>query len=433
MKVKFYLIFIIGLLIVHGVRAQEERREICIDFRLNSRTLDSTYMDNAVRLDEIMEVFKQLRHDTTLVVTQVTFSGVASPEGNSQINQRLAAGRMEALEDYVRSHITLPDSLVIYHDDHYIPWQYLISQVESSDISHKAEVLSILRSPQKYVPYTGNTTIDSRVPALQKLDGGRVWSTLNSRFFAKMRNACTVVVVVKKQTPLVPEVQPEPQPQPEPVVVPEPAPADTLAAREEQKPESVVLFITPDVVRKEPYDRNYYLKTNAVGWGMLISNIAVEADLAKHWSATLPVYYSALNYFTSDVKFRTLCFQPEARYWFRDDNRGWFVGAHISLAWYNYAKGTQWRYQDHDGSTPLMGIGFSGGYRMPITKDHKWWMEFALGAGTCKLHYDMFYNEANGPLVDTRKRTFYGIDQVAITFAYRFDWFKDFIKKGGKR
>lgn len=419
MKVKYCLIFIIGLFFVHGVKAQEERMEICIDFRLNSQSIDSTYMDNATRLDEIMSVFKQLRRDTTLVVTQVTFSGVSSPEGNSRINQRLAKGRMAALEDYVRSHITLPDSLVIYHDDHYIPWQYLISEVEASDISHKAEVLSILRSPKKYVPYTGNTTIDSRVPALQKLDGGRVWSTLNSRYFAKMRNACTVVVVVKKQEPVEPE--------------PEPAPADTVAVVEDRKPEPEVQFITQDVVKKEKYDRNYYLKTNTVGWGMLIANLAVEVDLAKHWSATLPVCYSALNYFTSDVKFRTLCFQPEARYWFREDNQRWFVAAHFSLAWYNYAKGGEWRYQDHGGKTPLWGAGIGGGYRMPISKDHKWWMEFAVGAGAYKLHYDIFHNEHNGQLVDTRKRTFYGIDQVAVTFAYRFDWFKNWIKKGGKR
>ena len=410
MKVKLYIILFLGFSLSCGVMAQEKRTEICIDFRLNSHSIDSTYMDNAARLDEIMALFGQLRNDSTLSVVQVTFSGVASPEGHSQINQRLAKGRMLALEDYVRSHIDLPDSLVIYHDDHYIPWQYLTAEVEASDISHKEEVLSILRSPKKYVPYNKDKTIDSRVPALQQLDGGRTWRTLNRRFFDKMRNACAVLLTVKV----------EPAPEPEPVVVPEPV--DTVAV------DTIPVMAPAAIPVAEEKVRHLYVKTNAVGWGMLISNIAAEIDLAEHWSFTLPVYYSALNYFTSDVKFRTLCFQPEVRYWLREDNQGWFAGAHFGLAWFNYAKGGEWRYQDRKGRTPLIGGGISGGYRMPISKNHKWWMEFALGAGAYKLHYDIFHNGHNGQRVDTRKRTFFGIDQVAVSFAYRFD-----LKKGGKR
>jgi hypothetical protein len=56
-------------------------------------------------------------------------------------------------------------------------------------------------------------------------------------------------------------------------------------------------------------------------------------------------------------------------------------------------------------------------------------LEFSLGGGIYKLHYDIFHNQPNGQLVDTRQRTFYGIDQASVAFAYRFDW----KKKGGKR
>ena len=212
--------------------------------------------------------------------------------------------------------------------------------------------------------------------------------------------------------------------------LPKPMVEDTIFVSRDIDPQSMVIYLaTPrETTVSESWQRHIHLKTNAVGWGMLIANMAAEVDLAKHWSFTLPVYYSALNYFTSDVKFRTLCFQPEVRYWFCEDNQGWFAGAHFGLAWFNYAKGGEWRYQDRKGRTPLIGGGISGGYRMPITKNHKWWMEFALGAGAYKLHYDIFHNEHNGQRVDTRKRTFFGIDQVAVSFAYRFD-----LKKGGKR
>lgn len=172
-----------------------------------------------------------------------------------------------------------------------------------------------------------------------------------------------------------------------------------------------------------------HIKTNAVGWGMLISNVAVEMDVDKNWSVNFPIYYSAMNYFTSKVKFRTFALQPELRYWFSDTRNGWFAGAHLGLAWFNYAKGGDWRYQDHRRHSPLWGGGLDGGYRMPISKDERWLIEFSLGTGIYHLNYDIFHNEPNGQLVGNKKRTFFGIDHVGVSFAYRFD----LIKKGGNR
>ena len=126
---KHIITIILALTGLTNLCAQQERTEICIDFRVNSRTIDSTYMDNAVRLDEIMYHINRLRQDTTLSVTQLTLTGVASPEGNAQLNRRLANERMQALEQYIRSHTTLSDSLIIRHTDTYIPWDYLISKV----------------------------------------------------------------------------------------------------------------------------------------------------------------------------------------------------------------------------------------------------------------------------------------------------------------
>jgi hypothetical protein len=47
-------------------------------------------------------------------------------------------------------------------------------------------------------------------------------------------------------------------------------------------------------------------------------------------------------------------------------------------------------------------------------------MEFSLGAGCYRLHYDKFRNESNGALVESRQKTFFGIDQVNISITYTF-------------
>ena len=104
---------------------------------------------------------------------------------------------------------------------------------------------------------------------------------------------------------------------------------------------------------EDAWNRHLYVKTNTVGWAMLITNVAAEIDLGKHWSFTLPIYFSAWDYFTSDIKFRTFCVQPELRYWLDKNNHGWFGGIHGGAGFFNYAKGGDWRYQDHRREIPL--------------------------------------------------------------------------------
>ena len=405
------LLSLIGIIPIH---AQKERAEICIDFRVNSTSIDSTYMDNATRLDEILHQISKLHRDTLRNITQVTFSGVASPEGNYQINRRLADGRLLALEKYIRSHIDLPNGLIIRHNDTYIPWKYLIAEIEVSDIAHKEEILSILRSPSELVPYHNHTTIDSRIPALQQIDNGKVWNMLNKRFFPKMRNACFVLITLQDK------------PRQAPLLETRSLLADTTISM------SIPTLEAPATPEPETWTRQLHIKTNAIGLGLAIANLAVEVDLARHWSFTLPVYYSAWDYFKTTVKFRTFSVQPEFRYWFCPDNEGWFVGGHFGLSYYNFAIDGEYRYQDHNRETPAIGGGLATGYRTHLSKDKRWKMEFTLGAGIYPLHYDKFRNTPNtkeGLMTESIKKTYWGIDQAAISIAYAFN----LTKKGGKR
>ena len=163
-----------------------------------------------------------------------------------------------------------------------------------------------------------------------------------------------------------------------------------------------------------------YLKTNTLAWGMLVSNMAVELKASPHWSFTLPVYFSAWDYFSSTVKFRTFTLQPEARYWF-SEKEGWFAGAHAGLAYYNFAWGGKWRVQDYDCDSPALGGGLSGGCRWPFGKQKRWLVECSLGVSVYRLHYSKFHNRPNGLLARSEKKTFWGIDQAAITLAYMFN------------
>lgn len=400
-------ILLILLLFASGTAySQENRTEIRVDFRVNSASIDRAYGKNTERLSEISSFLQRIEQDGTLTIVEVSFSGSASPEGSYQLNHKLARARLETLEDIVRREVEIPDS-IITRDDSYISWEYLKEKVVESDMPQKQAVLDIIAQEPQLVDYPGGRHIDHRIVKLQKLDGGKVWRQLHTLYFERMRNACVIFITYKREII-----------QPIETVVP-PMKVEVL-----QKPD-VDSIIIPEpkeqTVTTEDWTRGLYLKTNAIGLGLAISNIGAEVDLAKHWSFAVPVYYSALNYFTSTIKFRTLAVQPEFRYWFKEDNQRFFVGAHFGYAQYNIAVDGDYRIQDHNGTSPALGGGISVGYRMPIAKNNRWHIEFTLGAGVYGLHYDKFYNVNNGKLVDTYRKTYWGIDNAAVNISYRFD------------
>jgi hypothetical protein len=420
MHIKKYCITLILLLFGVGIaHSQERHTEICIDFRVNSTVIDSAYSDNAARMQEMVEFLRTIHQDSTINIIEVSFCGAASPEGSYQLNRKLAQGRLSALEKFIRSEVDIPDSLITYNDS-YIPWDYLKSQIEDSGLIRKDEVIAILEEEARLVDYHHpNTHIDNRVVKLRALEGGKVWQQMNNLFFDRMRNACAVFVTYKKELP----------PVQEPIIV-----QDTVVAEPSTEITPDTTAIVETIVPKiEEWSRKLYLKTNALFWGMGMTNVSAEIDLAKHWSFALPVTYSAWNYFTSTVKFRTLAVQPEFRYWFNEDNQKFFIGAHFGYAQYvNVAVDGNYRYQDHDGKSPALGGGISVGYRMPISKSDKWDIEFSLGAGVYSLHYDKFHNTPrtkDGLMIESIKKTYWGIDQAAVSFSYSFD----LKKKGGKR
>jgi hypothetical protein len=176
-----------------------------------------------------------------------------------------------------------------------------------------------------------------------------------------------------------------------------------------------------DTLSTSCYEKHLYLKTNLIGWGMLLCNLGVEMTSGSHWSTSLHGYYSSWNYFHSNVKFRTMALQTELRYWLADaTHNGCFVAGHFGLAWWNYALGGEYRRQDHKGHTPAYGGGLNFGYRKAIGE--RWHVEFSAGAGVYQIIYDKFINSFNGAKVENAiHRTWIGLDNLSVSFVYNFD------------
>ena len=423
---RYYILLILSLLCAMVAHAQESRTEIQVDFRVSSIVIDSTYSDNAARMQELLDFLRTVREDHTITIVEIAFRGTASPEGSAPFNCRLAKRRLAALESLVRKNLDIPDSLITRNDT-YIPWDYLKAQVEASDLPRKEEVLAILEEGPMMVNDRDNrqptAQVDHRIVKLKALDGGRVWQQMNRLFFERMHNACAVFVTFRKQAPAVRDT----------VVMPHAVAVVPVADSFKASPDTATAVVSAVVAPEaEVWGRRLHVKTNAIGLGMGVLNVAAEMDITYRWSYALSVYHCAWNYVKSTIKFRVFSVYPEMRYWLSENNEGVFAGAHLGMVFYNFAFDGAYRYQRHHRRIPAMGGGLSVGYRMPVSKDSRWQVEFALGAGVYPLHYDRFYNTSHtkdGLLVDSRRKTYIGIDQAAISLSYTFDLWK----KGGRR
>lgn len=392
-----------------------------IRYVINTPQIDSSFVDNSDRISDIREFLQNARNDRLMRITGVEFKGTASPDGGYEFNVWLSENRLRTFKELIFSYISIPDSIIRANVSD-IPWDEFRERVAASDLEHRDRILSVIDQGPSLVPWFNGRHIDPRLLKLKRMDRGKVWESLKSPILRDLRYG-DVRFRYRRIRPLELPALAFPQPEIEvPDLVPYPMPRSC----------------------QERWMPHIYLKTNLLGLAAMMANLAVELDIAPHWSFTLPIYYSGMDYFKSTLKFRNFTVQPEFRYWVslkKDDayyyNDGFFLGAHLEMSYYNFAFNGRYRYQDHRGRTPALGGGLSLGYRTAISRNKRWKMEFTAGGGIYPLDYDLFDNTTDyrdGQLMDRRKETYIGLDQVAVTLGYTFDWerrIRTLRKKGG--
>ncbi len=302
------------------------------------------------------------------------------------------------MQNYVKSFTTVPHELINLSSYVYT-WPDVVTLINNTPaLDRTADALETKRL----------INVHSANPAssLRRAYGGRLWNWLAKDVFPLMRKSTVTVYFDGSPQELTGE------PQKQGVYIEDFTwEADTIV---EEIP------VAPDTFTEEQWMRHTYLKTNLPAWLCLWINAAFEVDIAPHWTFNLPIYYSGFNYFIHTLKFRTFAVQPEFRWFPNKHNRGFFAGVHAGLVYYDVALKGEIRYQDYNGTTPALGGGIAIGYRFRINSNPRIFMEATVGGGVYKLHYDKFLNCYNGMKVGEQKRTFYGIDQVAFSFVYRF-------------
>jgi len=343
-------------------------------------------------LDSIVGVVNRLVNDRDVDLSYVWIGGSASPEGPEAHNIWLGKTRARRLYDYLKSHTSLPDSLIRV-DNLMEDWHTPLRLIQQNDFRHKERVLEI---------WSRQPDIRKRKREIMAIDNGVTWEYLIDKMFRPARNARMVIVCAAKDSTVAYHRYYIPQPK---------------LSLDIPITDSIPLHIRPIA----PIYRGRFvaIKTNLAALGLLVANLGVEFSFGHGFSLDLPFYYSPYD-ITSKFRVRVLGTQPELRYWLSRDwpGEGHFVGLNGTVAGFDVSFPHTDRFQDPERA--LWGLGLSYGYAMNFGTGRHWGLEFNIGAGYMNYHLDTFDNVHNGRLMHTGKKSYWGITRVGVSLTYKF-------------
>ena len=387
-KITIAFCILLLLLVPHfSMQGQErgERDSLTLFFPIGKATLDYSYASNGANINNFFSTVAERLNSGKHIIKALTLFSSTSPEGPKSLNSRLQKERLQSIKSLLQESNLIPDSILLNSNATCtIGTNYIISS-------------------------------NCNISAITYLGGGKSQIQHSEENYHLLRSAGFTIEYGLRREPLAHLAY---------------ATAPLLEATTESKPLQPAqnCNIQPERQDLTPFSQQLLVKTNAIGWALLIGNIAAEVPLNSSLSLNIPFYYSGANLFSNSTKFRMVGTMPELRYNF-GRQKAFFIGAHAAIAWYNFAFGGEYRIQDAGGNHPALGGGISLGYRIRLLKKIPLGMEITAGAGVYHLKYDKFFNEPNGAYWQKGiSKTSLLPESFAISLFYAFN-----IKRGGAR
>ncbi len=419
------LLIIFSLFGYSIVSGQERRARMRVIFRVGSSTVEHGLEDNANILSDILSILEG--RDSTACITNVRISGYASPDGGDSHNKRLSAARVHALEAYLRERVTIADSVIERHNGG-IAWEQLAELVEKSDMSHKEEVLHVLRNVPEYTYNEHNQLIDSRKKQVMDLQWGRTWHYLSDRYFPLLRNADIVIATTVREKKLR-----EPETGNGGSSVDIALPPGLPNAREEQP--------LPDPDGSEESFPKFSVKTNLLYDALAVPNLGVEFCLGEAWRLAANWMYGRWN--MDDHRRYLFLYGGDLalRRWFGKRERP-FTGHHAGVYGQLFTYDFRWGDKGYMGGKPNGAlwegfnyvVGVEYGYSLPVAKRLN--LDFTVGAGYWGgTYYQYVPQDGHSVWQATKSRRWFGPTKAEVSLVWYPEWRKrrKQDKTGGKK
>ncbi len=164
---------------VETVKQRSEAGKAYLDFVVGRSEIVPSFKNNAVELDKIHALIRQVQNDPDATITGITITGYASPEGTYESNMTLSQHRANALKEHIRSMYGFSHGLFRV-EGRGEDWKTLDVLVEQSGMADKYRILEIIR---------GTDIFDGREKKLMDLSGGNPYRQMKVELFPQLRRS----------------------------------------------------------------------------------------------------------------------------------------------------------------------------------------------------------------------------------------------------
>ena len=370
-----------------------------IYFPVGKSQLNPDFHDNQTTLQRILTTLETLQNEKAQQIDSlhIRIRGLASVEGPSAGNLRLAENRALALKRYIQEATGFPDDRFILERDRK-SWHEFRRMVLMDDNFpvDRMEVVNIIDNP--------NLNEDQKERQLRRLHGGSVLRYLQQDIFPRLRSASMVALyiykvgdepVIWRDTRMIFEPA---APMPVVAELPPYAPVHRLTPVKVELPVETVVEMIPEPDTCD-FEASVAVKSNLLYDAALAPNIEVERWFGRdmRWSVMGEYWAPWYVWKNNSRAYEIQNFGVELRYWWWSNPKyecrpltGWFAGIYGAAGKYDL----EW---DSDGDQgEYWSAGLSVGYTFRIAKRLN--LELSAAAGVIngpQRHYKGMYDDTH--------------------------------------
>ncbi len=403
-KKALMLLALVGVACFQG-HAAEASDTLEVHYRVGISSLDPNFADNKRQIDQFVDYVNATYANVPAQYLKLDVYSGASPEGPIELNRRLGEERGLALKEALLERLGwLKGRISVYNQG--ARWGGLYKAIEDSNEPWKYDVLKIIQEG----PSEDTWSRDDREAKLRKLDRGRVWSVLNTKYLPALRTSGSAVIAR----------------------IENPTSKDTIVIRDTvyYVPEPCQPYIAPVFL-----NHVWALKTNLLMWGVIAPNIQAEFSLGKtnRWSIEGEFFSPWWIWSHNAHAEQFLNLGVELRYWLGNRQRhhrldGWHIGPALAVGYYDF----EWkRSEGYQGE--YLNFYCNIGYQHRWGRRKQWAVDGGIGFGYIPTQYRHYLGSSKFPVGHEEKRDYHlmwqntqwkhliGATHANVTLAYMFN------------
>jgi hypothetical protein len=403
-KKALMLLALLGVTCLQG-HAAEASDTLEVHYRVGISSLDPNFADNKRQIDQFVEYVNATYANVPAQYLKLDVYGGASPEGPTELNRRLGEERGLALKEALLERLGwLKGRISVYNQG--ARWGGLYKAIEKSNEPWKYDVMKIIQE----TPSEDTWARDERETKLRKLDRGRVWNVLNTKYLPTLRSSGSAVIAR----------------------IENPTSKDTIVIRDTVYyiPEPCQPYIAPVFL-----NHVWALKTNLLMWGVIAPNIEAEFSLGKknRWSIEGEFFCPWWTWSHNAHAEQFLNLGVELRYWLGNRERhhrldGWHIGPALAIGYYDF----EWkRSEGYQGE--YLNLYCNIGYQHRWGRRKQWAVDGGIGFGYIPTQYRHYLGSSRFPVGHEEKQDYHlmwqntqwkhliGATHANISIAYLFN------------